>query len=305
VAERHRVRDLIREAALALEGTDSGWVNPQVSQFRVLVAALAEITDGGPESIVEEARTVLVRNNQLFGQRREDLIISQFLDLTTQALVEFRSDPTSAISTGHLPLALETLAQIPLIGTGVAAAVAPLIAERAIAELLGPVKTWMHRTLESVGDESDLRKIILRLAQASLPRYSQVRHGPLEYGKDVVILLNQGGHRLPRMYQAKCGDITKQKWREAQSELEEIFLVSLPELQVPKDVDAREGILICNGHANPYVEPTMKAWFEEQKRAHNRDFKFMHLDDLVNWIVDDRLVNEFRAVLRELGIEPC
>jgi hypothetical protein len=48
----------------------------------------------------------------------------------------------------------------------------------------------------------------------------------------------------------------------------------------------------------------MEGWFDAQKRDHNRDFKFMHLDSLVNWIINDRLVNELRAVLDELDIQP-
>ena len=48
----------------------------------------------------------------------------------------------------------------------------------------------------------------------------------------------------------------------------------------------------------------MEGWLEEQKRDHDRDFEFMHLDSLVNWIINDRLVNELRAALDELGIQP-
>ena len=41
---------------------------------------------------------------------------------------------------------------------------------------------------------------------------------------------------------------------------------------------------------------------EEQARVHGRSFSFMHLDALVDWILRDRLVNEFRAAARELGL---
>ena len=158
--------------------------------------------------------------------------------------------------------------------------------------------------METIRDEAQLRKIILRLAQAQLPRYAQIRHGPLEYGKDVVAVLEMRGRRLLRMWQAKIGDITMPKWRESRDELEEMYLVPLASLQIGFEVDEREGILVCNGHANPSVEPVMSGWFAEQEHDHRRAFRFLHLDGLVNWIVDDRLVNEFRAALLELGIEP-
>jgi len=47
----------------------------------------------------------------------------------------------------------------------------------------------------------------------------------------------------------------------------------------------------------------MAGWFAEQERDHHRQFQFMHLDKLVNWIIDNRLINEFRAALDELGIQ--
>jgi hypothetical protein len=303
VREQDRVNELIKSAAAVLEGVDSGLVNPQVSQFRILVTALVEIIDGEPVAAVRKAREQLTRESRRSGQHGDDEIILEFLDLTTRALDDFRESPARAVTKGHLPLALKTLGQIPFVGTRVAEAVAPAIGDRAMAEILGPVKTSVHRTLENINEESRLRKIILRLAQASLPRYAQVRHGPLEYGKDVVVLLDEGERRLLRMYQAKCGEITKQKWREAQSELEEMFLVPLSNFQLNEAVDLREGILICNGHANAHVEPVMEQWFEEQKRVHGWKLRFMHLDDLVSWIVGGRLVNEFKAALDEIGIQ--
>lgn len=81
-----------------------------------------------------------------------------------------------------------------------------------------------------------------------------------------------------------------------------MYLVPLASLQIGGDVDEREGILVCNGHENTYIEPVMEGWFAEQRHDHGRRFRFIHLDSLVNWIVDDRLMNEFRAVLNELDI---
>ena len=78
----------------------------------------------------------------------------------------------------------------------------------------------------------------------------------------------------------------------------------LSAIQMPNDVDLREGILICNGHLNPYVEPVMEGWFQEQKQTHGRTIKFMSLDHLVQWIVNERLINDFRAALSELGLRP-
>lgn len=104
------------------------------------------------------------------------------------------------------------------------------------------------------------------------------------------------------MYQAKCGDMTMGKWRQSRHELEDMFLLPLSDFQIGTTPVEREGILVSNGHASPYVEPVMEHWFEEQKRIHARDIRFMHLDGLVDWILRRRLTNELKAVFGELGI---
>jgi hypothetical protein len=81
-----------------------------------------------------------------------------------------------------------------------------------------------------------------------------------------------------------------------------MFLARLVNFQMHESPTAVEGILLCNGHANPNVQPVMDAWLAEQARAHQRDIRFMHLDDLGRWIMRDRLVAEFRAALEELDI---
>jgi hypothetical protein len=291
------------EASESLEGTDSGFVHDQVWRFRVLVVALLQLIREGVLD-VDRTRKELLGAQRLFGLSSDDPIIEQFVDSAARAFDAFRDDPVQALTGGELYIALEILTRIPLLVSEVAAAISPAIGGKAYAELLGPHRTWIHRTLEAIGDEAQLRKIILRLVQAQLPRYAQIRHGPLEHGKDVVAVIDMGGRRMLRMWQAKIHDMTVPKWRESRNELEEMYLVPLPSLHFEGEVDEREGILVCNGHANPNVELVMAGWFAEQERDHHRRFRFMHLDDLVNWIIDDRLENEFRAVLDELGIKP-
>jgi hypothetical protein len=161
----------------------------------------------------------------------------------------------------------------------------------------------MHRSLAAITDESRFRIVLLRLLQSGLPLYAQVRHGPLEYGKDIVALLDIDGTPVLRQYQAKCGDITVPKWREGRNEMEEMFQVPLKSLQLPVEPQKIEGFLITNGHANPYVEPIISGWLQEQRQTHQRHVEFMHLDMLVDWINENRLVNELRSALREQGID--
>ncbi len=204
----------------------------------------------------------------------------------------------------HLGRALEALAKIPNIVPDVTEAVRPSIGENALRITLGPVHTWMHRGLEAITNEAGFRQVLLRLLQGGLPLYAQIRHGPIEYGKDIVVLLeNDEGLVVLRQYQVKFGDINTKKWRESRDELEEIFLVPLSSFQLPMPPQLIEAVLVTNGHANPFVEPVMEGWFKEQRDTCERQVEFMHLDALVDWIVEHRLVNELRVALHEQGID--
>ena len=109
----------------------------------------------------------------------------------------------------------------------------------------------------------------------------------------------EGSELILRMYQAKCGDIKKSNWKDIRPQLEEIFQIPLETFQVPALVQRRIGILVWNGHADPYVEPVMQAWKKDQWTAFQREFEFMHLDSIVNYILDSRLVTAFRDALAE------
>jgi hypothetical protein len=302
IREPERAKELIQMAASFLAGTESGWEDESVSLYRGLVRLLAWLVRGEQTLKAEEAREIFSREARFF-RSVENPDVVQFVSLLTEAFEGFQTNPKLEITTGRLSKALEALARIPLISAEVTNALYPTIGESAYDASLGPVRTWVHRALESIKDEIQLQKIILRLAQSSIPAYAQRRHGPIEYGKDVVVLFEKDRRRTLTMYQVKCGDIIKPKWGAIQSELEEGFLVPLSNLHIPGEVDSREVVLVCNGHANPFVEPVMDNWFKEQKRAFGRDYLFMHLDGLVKWIVEGRLVNELEAVLSELAIE--
>jgi len=296
------INRLIQIAVESLKGTESGWHSGQVSRFRILVTALAKLVSDPTSLNPEEARREYLLETRLSEQDDFDHLALTFITEAADALNGYQTDPVSELTQSRLSSALDALARIPLIGPEVTDAVRPAIGKSALRAVLGPVRTWMHRSLESITDEIRLRSILIRLLQAGLPLYSQVRHGPLEYGKDIVTLLDVDGELMLYFYQVKCGDIDKRKWRECKGELEEMFLVSLGSLQLPAKPARTIGVLICNGHANPYVEPVMESWFQEQREKYGREIEFRHLDWLVDWITDQRLVNELKIALAEQGV---
>jgi hypothetical protein len=236
-------------------------------------------------------------------QAIEDRLAMTFISNAADAFRGFQLDPETELTRGRLDIALNALGKIPVIGLDVTDAARPEIGKNVRLTLEGPVRTWVHRALGNIGDERVLRRVLLRLLQGTLPRYAQIRHGPIEYGKDIVALADEGGVAILCLYQVKCGEMNTQKWREARAELEEMFLAPMREFQLQVSPQRIEGYLVTNGHANPYVEPVMEGWFDEQRRDHGRDITFVHLDKLVDWIFKVRLVNELRAALAEEGIK--
>jgi hypothetical protein len=301
IREPNLAKELIRKATSLLEGTESGWIDESVSLYRGLIRILDWSVRDERILSAEQAREMFSQEIR-FLRCTENPDVVRFVSYLVEAFEGFQTNPAREIASGRLSKALDALARIPLIGAEIASSLLPTIGNSAWEISLGPVQTRVHRVLEGIKDEIQLQKIILRLAQSSVPAYAQLRPGPIEFGKDVVVLFELEGRRVLKMYQVKCGDITKPKWRDAQSELEEAFLVPLSNLHIPGEVDPREVVLVCNGHANPYVEPVMENWFLAQKQAYGRVYTFMHLDHLVKWVIEGRLINELDVVLRELGL---
>src|SRR5439155_23209877 len=154
-----------------------------------------------------------------------DHLALTFITEAAGALEGYRHNPASELTRNRLASALDALGRVPLIGPDLTEVVRPVIGESVLRILLGPIRTWMHRSLASITSETTLQAVLLRLLQAGLPRYAQVRHGPVEYGKDLVALLDVDGEPILYFYQVKVGDIDKKKWRESSAELEEMFLV--------------------------------------------------------------------------------
>jgi hypothetical protein len=304
IRDPSRVKELIGAAGAALEGTESGFVGGEASRLRIIVGILTKLLSDPASLNADGAHQEYLLYARISGLEHHDEAALEFLQRAAEAFRGFRTDPATEMTKDNLASALAALARLPLIGPEVAEVLRPALGASAFAQALGPVRTWVHRTLQGITDEAQLRHVLFRLLQASLPRYAQIRHGPIEFGKDIAVLLEEGGRLILRMYQVKCGDIDKKKWRESRSELEEMFQVPLSTFLLAVDPDVRDAVLVATGHANPFVEPVLQAWFAEQRQTFGRRISFMHLDDIVGWVFRERLISEFKAALNELGIGP-
>jgi hypothetical protein len=297
-----RASELLDQAQEALKGTEAGWVSPQVTCFRIILRVIARLLANDADAEASRAKEALLQSRRVLGTDESDELVIDFLDLVTSAFSELRREPAAVVLSTGVRDALTALGRIPLVGSAVASAISPLVARHTFASLYNQSYAWMYRTIESITDERTFQQLILRLMRGRLPIYAQIRHGPLEYGKDIVVLVDDNGVIVLRMYQVKVGDISVPIWRVTRGELEEIFQVELPDVQLPVDPERREGVLIFNGHLNANVEAPVKGWLAEQRRDHSRTFTIMHLDLVVDWIVSKGLINELHRGLAELGI---
>ncbi len=301
--EPSHAAEMVMEAAKHVEGTESGLVSSQVTRFRLLLQALTALVGKSDPNAITAAAQELRAEQRFSGERDADDATSRFFAAAEAALAEFQTAPKMAVMAGRLPAALEAVGRLPLIGGDVAKALQPSVGAHAVSLIHGLERGWIYRTLGSIKRETVLQSIFLRLAQRGLPYYAQIRHGPLEYGKDVVVLADEGGRNVLRQHQMKCGDLTAKRWRDVKPQLEEIFEVMLDSINIHHPVQDRIAILVCNGHAKPNVEPAMGGWFAAQKRSFGRTFEFMHIDDLVNWILRCGLVSDFRAACTEFRVK--
>jgi hypothetical protein len=154
----------------------------------------------------------LARWSRFIGLHPRDQVAITFLDRAAEAFAELQLTPELALLSGRLKAAFELLGRLPLIGQQVAEAVTPAISTKALEELLSPHFSWVYRALAQVTDERLLHRVVLRLLQAQLPLYAQIRHGPIEYGKDIAVLVETSDGLILRLYQVKVGDISKATW---------------------------------------------------------------------------------------------
>ena len=152
-----------------------------------------------------------------------------------------------------------------------------------------------------------LHRVLLALfrAEAKSPEYSHIRHGPLEYGKDIVVCREDGGRRILSIYSVKVGVLKKATWhKEVCPQLEEMYLVPLNSPEIPSEIDEHISILVWNNHFDPYAEPLVNGWLKVQYDTFGRKYELMHIDRLVSYVTQNSLGGTLRQALRAEGLLP-
>jgi hypothetical protein len=164
-----KIKELLYQAGRALEGTESGWHNGEVSRFHVLVKVLSKLMSSPLSLDAEEVRREYQLEIRMSGESEQDRFALTFISQAAEGFRGFATDPGSEITRNRLETALEALARIPTIGPEVRDAVRPELGRKALDTISGPVRTWMHRSLGAITDEAQFRTVLLRLLQSGLP----------------------------------------------------------------------------------------------------------------------------------------
>jgi hypothetical protein len=297
-----RASELVRSAIEKLAGTDEGWTNHSVSQLRVVINVLSEALEGRSPALPRRPSGDLALTLRFDPASDDRVSYVNCVERLREAFALLQTDPVRASIEAPLRDALSLLAHAGQLGKEVIDLLAAPIQRAVHNAMFGTVKTDIYRVLEGITDEEVLQHILRRLLQAARPEYAQVRHGQLEYGKDIAVVESTGGQRVLRCYQAKIGPISTANWGKLRSQIDEIFLMDVGALQLGGPIDSKEAVVVCNGHITPHYEEFVKNWCQEQSRVFGRTIVFQHIDMLVNWIVDNRLVSELRAMCRDLGL---
>lgn len=205
----------------------------------------------------------------------------------------------------HLHQLLVVLDRIPDISDAEKRNIQSSLNVAVMNSLAGFENGWEYKLLGSITDERILHRVMLRVfrGEAETPYYSQIRHGPIEYGKDLVICRNINGKKVNYFYSFKVGELKKSQWnKDVRPQLEEIFQVKLDSPEYNDDVSATIGVLLWNDHLSPYVEPIVTGWLDEQRNTFNRHYDMMNIDSVVSYIRDNKLTGLLRNALRDEGI---
>ena len=294
-------KEAIENLRKASDLRPSGWHVPQVVRYVQIIDAVRGLADGDAGAVTSAV--------QSYNPSRWDLpssfhthvmdFLGQIQMLSRKVVGEEWISPLNEL--------LRLLDRLPIFTTGEKRTIKSALNVAVPSILLGLEHGWEYRALASITDERQLHRILLTIfrAEAEAPRFSQIRHGPIEYGKDIVVCREDDGRLILWMYAAKVGELRKAAWSsKVRPQLEEIFQVPLDSPEIPDEIDERVGVLVWNGHINPYADPLVKGWLKEQCDTFGRRYELMHIDRLVNYVTENGLGAALRKGLREEGLLP-
>jgi len=290
---------LLRSAFSSISSA-GGWLVAEPVRYFAIIRGLIGMADSDSEAI-RSATEDLVLARHFTSQSPVDHHIHEFLRSASATLAA----GVSGEWLRELAQLMLLLDRLPILSPSEKGALASALNVIIPDAVWGDRAGWEYDALASVDDERQLHRILLGLfrAEAKTPIFADIRHGPIEYGKDLVVCRDEGGRRVLKMYSAKKGPVRKANWnREIRPQLEEIFQVEFSSTELPVPIDERVGVLVWNDHIHPYAQPIIDGWIRDQQEVFGRRYELMHIDALVAYVRANGLQGALRAGLRREGL---
>lgn len=296
-AQPEKAEEFILKASEAIPQLH--YLNSKVSRYKALINAISDgISDEDGFDVLETLKDYQTAI-RLTGEELKDKDAIEFIQNLKIVLEGFKINPKKEIVSSRMVHLIKQLDDLPQFQEGMSKGIREALGSKALDLCQGP-SSWFYRKLESIPDEDILRKVLLRLFQSLSPDYAQIVHGVVEHGKDILRVIEIDGNKVLELYQIKVGDIGTPEWREMKPQLEETFEVVPPDILDLGETEYKKvTFLAFNGHVKPIAEPKVSGWKKLQKDKFNHDYEIMHIDSIVQFIIKNRLMNEFRKCIKE------
>lgn len=235
---------------------------------------------------------------------KDDEMLLRGLGLIGQAIEGFRYDPIDELKSGRLSDGIDILESIPESSQfQFVSQLSRNFSKTALEISQGTTYGEVALILQRIIREDDLQQWMIQLLRAGGPYHAKVTCGPIEYGKDIIAVIDNKGIPELHLYALKVGDIDVTKWRAVKEAIDQMFTVPVDNPLVNQYAPTKTcGFLVFNGHFNQHVDSVASAWFAELRSSKRWDLTVFDIDGLSKWIVTQRLVSVLSEFSKQLSI---
>jgi hypothetical protein len=294
--------DAIKIASNEIHPNQSGFVHIPAIKLAILIHGLGTFLETHDETVLDDLAKNYQKEIDRWGQLSEDdELLLHGLKMIKNAIEGFRYDPVKEITSGNLFQGIQILEKIPEWSQyQFVIKLADPIGKTTLEISQGTTYGDIVEILETIVDERILQQLVLELLRADAPYHAKITHGPIEFGKDILAIMDDFGTPKLHLYAMKAGDIDARKWPSVKESIDQMFtiLISNPIVTQYEPVSVH-GFLVFNGHFNQHIDPVANAWFDELCSERNWDLKVIDIDGLSKWIVSKRLVSVLQKFMKE------
>jgi hypothetical protein len=294
----------IREAHAHLKKfvDGSGWHVPVVTKTALTVQGVLNFLESGNPAALISTIEAIGKEVSFWGEDQHDPVVIAALTKLRDALLETERDRRYAFVSGLIIDALNLLDSAPIASPAVAlrAASQPMkdAAWQKLQETAAERRVQAIKIIEAINDESAFRKLLKELLQGLSSVHTKITHGPIEHGRDLIVVLTEGSTKCIWMIQAKVGRIERRTLRELKDQIEAMFSTRLDDPHIPDEaILPKKGFVMHTDIITSHIDPEFLGWLEAQQKDHGWSIELWGPDRLVEWLI----ANELHGILRSFA----